>query len=745
MNGIRQYFLLVALLSLFFNKAVAQPPLQEKRIYLVDVTASMEGKGEVETPDIFQTVKESLAETIQQIYDTTTVIEIIPFSNKVYKGIYGKVANKDSLINCVNELTIRKGDTNIADAWSYGLTRLDTTKINYFFVLTDGLHNCGPKKEELYHRLSGWNDLSAGKYMFAFYVMLTPNAKESEICRIADENRNMWKIESLDINASLVKTSLAVRKNVFYDRSVQIYFDSNNPNLNLNKVGIEVSLEDNPYYDIENQRMIGTNGPLSFDIKEKCAKEKIPQCDTLDLTIKHNSEEYPFVFITPDIVSVEITNQGTRTVTMSINGERVDSLLDFGSVRFKEPLVGLFKADIFRKSLRYWPYSLAVPDTAIYTAKVTLSFNGEAVRSNSSIRLNLLDENNKSMSEQEGFGYTSETLSASKDVKEFLLDYKVIPTLGNIKFSGKIIAETTAVDSVGSVAVKTGQDKVGVWRLSQEIEPNVLAWILWIVSILLLLLLAYLLIKLIVKLARFIFGALTSLSNTKNKVRGDFTELSGELRMGNNNKSISEKAKEKSKYKTLPWVGQNYEQGDYSHGKRVLVLGESHYCGSPEEFVPDITINVIKDVLDPDSEHEAYKNTYTKFAKAFSGIFGKLEQSDKVRIWHSLAFYNYVQFPITGPRTAPTEQEFRDSEAAFWNVLVELQPDLIIVWGQRLYKHLPGCGHQAQDVTIGDGKSIETWEYTLSNGHTVRVLPINHPSSGFNPEKWHRVIKLVCR
>lgn len=107
-----------------------------------------------------------------------------------------------------------------------------------------------------------------------------------------------------------------------------------------------------------------------------------------------------------------------------------------------------------------------------------------------------------------------------------------------------------------------------------------------------------------------------------------------------------------------------------------------------------------------------------------------------------IGFYNYVQFPITGPRTAPTEQEFRDSEAAFWNVLVELQPDLIIVWGQRLYKHLPGCGHQAQDVTIGDGKSIETWEYTLSNGHTVRVLPINHPSSGFNPENGIELLNL---
>ena len=740
MKRIKLYFLLTALLSLFCSKAVAQPPLQEKRIYLVDVTASMEGKGAVETPDIFHTVKKSLSETIQQIRDTTTEIEIIPFSNKVYKGIHGKVADKDSLIRCVNELAIKNGDTNIADAWSYGLTRLDTTKINYFFVLTDGLHNCGPGKEELYRRLSDWSGLAAGKYMFAFYVMLTPNAKESEICRIADESRNMWKIESLDINASLVKTSLRLRKNVFYDKSVQIYFDSNNPNLNLDKVGIEVSLEENPYYDIENQRMIGVNGPLSFDIKEKCAKEKIPQCDTLDLVVKHNSEEYPFVFITPDIVSFEITNQGTRSVAISINGEQVDSLLDFGSVSFKEPLVGLFKAGIFRKSLRYWPYSLAVPDKAVYTSKVTLTFNDEAVRSNSAIRLNLLDEDNKPMSETEGFGYTSGALSASKGGSDFLFGYKVIPALGNRQFSGKIIAETTAVDSVCNVAVKTGQDQVGVWRLSQEIEPNVLAWILWIVSILLLLLLAYLLIILILKFAHLIFEALRSIRGAKKNI--SFPERSEEPRVDSKNK-VSEETQEKRKYRTLPWVGQNYEQGDYSHGKRVLVLGESHYCESPDEFVPEITINIIKDLLDPNSEHEAYKNTYTKFAKAYSGIFGKLEESDKVRIWHSLAFYNYVQFPITGPRTAPTEQEFRDSEAAFWDVLEYLQPDLIIVWGQRLYNHLPDSGHQGPDVPAGDGKSVETWEYTLLNGHTVRVLPINHPSSGFNPEKWHKVISHV--
>lgn len=50
----------------------AQDFMKEKRIYLVDVTASMIGKGGVKTPDIFNKVKDQLTTAISNIQDTDT-------------------------------------------------------------------------------------------------------------------------------------------------------------------------------------------------------------------------------------------------------------------------------------------------------------------------------------------------------------------------------------------------------------------------------------------------------------------------------------------------------------------------------------------------------------------------------------------------------------------------------------------------------------------------------------------------
>lgn len=59
-----------------------------------------------------------------------------------------------------------------------------------------------------------------------------------------------------------------------------------------------------------------------------------------------------------------------------------------------------------------------------------------------------------------------------------------------------------------------------------------------------------------------------------------------------------------SNVKFKPWVGENYETGIHQ-GKKLMILGESHYCANPEtEATEDITIKVIEDLLDPFSEHE---------------------------------------------------------------------------------------------------------------------------------------------
>jgi len=191
----------------------------------------------------------------------------------------------------------------------------------------------------------------------------------------------------------------------------------------------------------------------------------------------------------------------------------------------------------------------------------------------------------------------------------------------------------------------------------------------------------------------------------------------------------------------LPWVGKNYLKG--IDGRKVMALGESHYCGRPEDDTTEITNDVILCYLDSANEFEGWMNTYTKFIKALSGE--EISRESSALWWNKILFYNYVQVPMSGPRVAPIAQEFRNSDDAFFEVLEQFQPDCIIAWGKRLYDNLPHLGTAGEDVIAPDGAAIETWNYTLRTGHIVQVLPITHPSAGFATDYWGQIIQTFIK
>jgi hypothetical protein len=188
----------------------------------------------------------------------------------------------------------------------------------------------------------------------------------------------------------------------------------------------------------------------------------------------------------------------------------------------------------------------------------------------------------------------------------------------------------------------------------------------------------------------------------------------------------------------LPYIGSDYTLG--IHGKRVMVLGESHYISAPEDDAPDMTQSVIEWYLNEQKspETQGWFATYTKFIRALSGD-GEIARASSAPWWKRVLFYNFVQVPLSGAREAPTTKEFRDSDSAFFEVLERYQPDRVIAWGKRLYGNLPGeeygNNHQGPDCC-----GLETWIYKLRNGHEVQVIGINHPSSAFVPEEWHKVL-----
>lgn len=206
----------------------------------------------------------------------------------------------------------------------------------------------------------------------------------------------------------------------------------------------------------------------------------------------------------------------------------------------------------------------------------------------------------------------------------------------------------------------------------------------------------------------------------------------------------------------LPWVGKNYELGiksvgengviygtDKDPGKRILVLGESHYCADKEDAVKDLTIKVIDDFVYSESEHEPYKSTYIKFERSLAGhVINKKERKE---LWSHLMFYNYVQVPMIGPRISPTGLDIIDSRAPFFEVITKYEPDIIIVWGKRLFNSLPNNlfqyrGFENESFKHTDGYVVTTWSYKIDEDKTVLLLPIYHPSTGFSWDYWFEII-----
>lgn len=192
-----------------------------------------------------------------------------------------------------------------------------------------------------------------------------------------------------------------------------------------------------------------------------------------------------------------------------------------------------------------------------------------------------------------------------------------------------------------------------------------------------------------------------------------------------------------SKIVFKPYVGINYSSGGI-FGKKILVLGESHYCDE-SEVCDTLTATVLQKYMNH-NVNEGWMNTFKKFERALAGK--TTTGDDSHCIWDSLAFYNFLQVPMGDARIAGQPEDYKNAIEPFFEVLNQLQPDYLIVWGQRLWSKLPN-----ENWTDGKSVTVDNYEnpvgtYTLSNGHKVITTPVyHHPSASFSWEYCYRVFK----
>ena len=207
-----------------------------------------------------------------------------------------------------------------------------------------------------------------------------------------------------------------------------------------------------------------------------------------------------------------------------------------------------------------------------------------------------------------------------------------------------------------------------------------------------------------------------------------------------------------SKINFRPWVGKNYENGLFN-GKKILVLGESHYCmnergdagrcnqACSKEMMDERCVSQTIDVIDEIKNQDWRLRTFSNFERT---IFGRVpDQKEREQLWDSVIFYNYLQYAQSGP-TRPLEQAkdaLEDSELAFKEVLETYMPDYIIAWGMRLYDIAPDWGGEPSVLEIVDNGEASMWTYEIK-GKRIPTLFIYHPCyGGYSWSAWHPFIK----
>ena len=197
-----------------------------------------------------------------------------------------------------------------------------------------------------------------------------------------------------------------------------------------------------------------------------------------------------------------------------------------------------------------------------------------------------------------------------------------------------------------------------------------------------------------------------------------------------------------------PWIGKNYETGGI-FGKKILVLGESHYCTDTNCIQCGIkyaseckdmnTSELIQWMLDGNTDK--WIPTFKKFERSLVNEETTPERSNE--IWNSVAFFNFLQVAMKGTRRGGTKEDYAEGRKAFLEVMEELQPDLIIVWGtSRLYPNLPDVedGWIGGEPLVVDNWSVPNGYYQLKNGKKSRVIAVYHPSAAYSWDWWYKVI-----
>lgn len=184
-----------------------------------------------------------------------------------------------------------------------------------------------------------------------------------------------------------------------------------------------------------------------------------------------------------------------------------------------------------------------------------------------------------------------------------------------------------------------------------------------------------------------------------------------------------------------PWIGKNYGSPGQT---RLLIIGRSYYDAryrdqTIESYIPDLIRNRVSDPFFSALELVLSDSRHWK-----SGL-GTSARLDRKKFWHGLAYHQFIQGILNDGYTDPGRAMWKQGQEIFKDVLMALQPDLVVMAGADVFDNMPTLGGHRGKTYSWQGTDMKTW--ILNPGSAdCWIAGISNPrDSRFNTDVWKEI------
>jgi len=347
--------------------------------------------------------------------------------------------------------------TNIVDPVKEFYTRIDSSKINYMFLFTDGEHDEPKTLPDFLPTIESWAANTIGRDAFGFYVLVHQDADKPNIRKSVESQDNFWIVPDARVRIKICTLPSSIKFNVRDEKGPKSISLSGRFAGAAGQVDLIASDE---YYDVKCTHSDIKDGKIDVEVTPK--NGVTPPVEHTIVLSPVIADADAYTFVGPKSIDLVVSNLPERSLNLSSDSRKWDN------------------ASYYKRFL--WISECCTPARSKF--KVDFSEQAKAEGSSARMMVYFIDKKDESRVSPSSLGLNlkingidTESIELTPDMSEVTIEVTGGADTKDALYYGRIQMEPSKLDNC-SINYETAEFK---WKFDfdQKLNPlaNALIWL----------------------------------------------------------------------------------------------------------------------------------------------------------------------------------------------------------------------------------------------------------------------------